>query len=187
MAFALSLPALVVPARPVPAPTGGLERALRAHQDRVYGYAFHLLRDADDAADVAQEAFIRFWHRGAGVPEAAERAWLLRTVQRLALDRFRRQRHLTVGTDSVADTLPDGAASPHDAAEDDDLRAFAFAALGTLGEPYKSLVLLCDVQGQPYAEAGEALGLPLTSVKVYLHRARHRLREAYFRRTRDHA
>ena len=50
-------------------------------------------------------------------------------------------------------------------------------AIADLGEPYRSLVILRDVQQQSYAAVGRTLDLSESQVKVYLHRARKQLRE----------
>lgn len=168
-------------------PPAALDLALRLHQDRVYAFALHLVGDADEAADLAQETFIRLWQRGASVADGAQRAWLLRTVRNAALDRLRRRRFAGAAPHDGFDALEGDACAPDDALEHADLTRHAFAALATLADPFRSLVLLCDVQGLPYAEAAEVLDLPLTSVRVYLHRARARLRSAYFLRTRERA
>jgi RNA polymerase sigma-70 factor (ECF subfamily) len=51
------------------------------------------------------------------------------------------------------------------------------AAIAALSEPYRSLVVLRDIQEHSYAEVAGALDLNMTQVKVYLHRARKQLRE----------
>ena len=168
-------------------PPASFDAALRLHQDRVFAFALHLVGDGDEAADLAQTAFVRLWERGAEVAEAAQRTWLLRTVRNAALDAFRRNRFVGAAPPDGFDALEHDAPSPCDLAEHADLAAHAFAALDTLDEPFRSLVLLCDVQALSYAEAADVLDLPLTSVRVYLHRARARLRAAYFLRTRERA
>ena len=170
-----------------PASPSAFACVVRTHQDRVYSLAVHLCGDADDAADLAQEAFVRLYERAADFwPSAAEgalRAWLMSTVRRLVIDRHR-TRH-TLRDETALGAALDPAPSPYEATEADQERTLAFAALATLREPYRSLVLLRDVEDLPYAEIGDALGLPLASVKVYLHRARAMLRTAYHRRTRE--
>lgn len=170
-----------------PASPSAFARVVHAHQDRVYSLAVHLCGDADDAADLAQEAFVRLYERAADFwPSAADgalRSWLMSTVRRLVIDRYR-TRH-TLRDEAALDTALDPAPTPYEVTASGDERALAFAALDTLREPYRSLVLLRDVEDLPYAEIGDALGLPLASVKVYLHRGRAMLRTAYLRRTRE--
>jgi RNA polymerase sigma-70 factor, ECF subfamily len=170
-----------------PASPSAFARVVRAHQDRIYSLAVHLCGDADDAADLAQEAFVRLYERAADFwPSASDgllRAWLMSTVRRLVIDRHRTRHALR--DEAALDAARDDAPSPYEAAEAGHERALAFAALNTLREPYRSLVLLRDVEDLPYADIGAALDLPLSSVKVYLHRARAMLRAAYLRRTRE--
>ena len=51
-------------------------------------------------------------------------------------------------------------------------------ALDELGEPYRSIVVLREMEGLAYQEIADTLDLPLNTMKVYLHRAKRRLREA---------
>ena len=180
--------------RPSPsAPLARFDRLVAAHQDGVYGFALHLTGDADEAADVAQEAFIRLWQKGETVADPAVRGWLFSTARHVAIDRFRKGGRLSgkpggrcvPETEALWETTADDGPSPHESAEAGDAHAQAFAALATLRDPFRSLVLLRDVHGLSYDEVGQALGLPLTSVKVYLHRARRMLREAFVHRTRE--
>jgi RNA polymerase sigma-70 factor (ECF subfamily) len=51
-------------------------------------------------------------------------------------------------------------------------------ALDELAEPYKTVVVLREIQGMTYEKVSQALEMPLNTVKVYLHRGRRKLREA---------
>jgi RNA polymerase sigma-70 factor (ECF subfamily) len=51
------------------------------------------------------------------------------------------------------------------------------AALRALGEPYRSIVILREIEEYKYEDSSEALDLPLNTVKVYLHRGRKALRK----------
>jgi RNA polymerase sigma-70 factor (ECF subfamily) len=72
------------------------------------------------------------------------------------------------------DTLGSG---PQQGAEHQELGQLLQRSIARLGEPYRSLVVLRDVQQNSYEEVAEALELTLAQVKVYLHRARKQLRE----------
>jgi RNA polymerase sigma-70 factor (ECF subfamily) len=63
------------------------------------------------------------------------------------------------------------------AAERSVLRSRLEAALGELNEPYRSIVVMREIQGLAYEEIATAMNMPLGTIKVYLHRARRRLRE----------
>ena len=150
---------------------------VRLHADLVYRVALRVTAHADDAADAAQDALVKLWRHGADVPAERQRAWAARVARNAALDLVRR-RGVRPAPSATALDPPCPAALPDADAEAGDLRAALDDALGTLGEPFRSLVVLRDIEGLAYAEIADALSLPLTTVKVYLHRARGRLRAA---------
>ncbi len=157
------------------------------HQDAVYGLALYLTRDADAAADVAQEAFVRLWTHRETVEADRAGAWLMRVTRNLAIDHLRARKRARCDADAEPDATPDLAPLPDVHAEQQADLADAHAALDTLREPFRSLLVLRELQDLSYDEIGEALDLPLTSVKVYLHRARKMLRAAYLEQTRAYA
>jgi RNA polymerase sigma-70 factor (ECF subfamily) len=64
-----------------------------------------------------------------------------------------------------------------DHAERAELRGVLQDAVAALDEPYRSIVIMREMQDRSYNEIAESLEMPLGTVKVYLHRARRRLRE----------
>ncbi|HLA63620.1 MAG TPA: sigma-70 family RNA polymerase sigma factor [Rhodothermales bacterium] len=151
---------------------------LRPHADRVFSLAYRLLGDRDEAADATQDVLVRLWQRGHEVPEAHRTAWVLRVTRNVCLDLLRARRVRTAAPlESVAEPAAD-TPDPAAHAEASDLRPHLDAALDGLGEPIRSIVVLREVEGYAYNEIADALDLPLTTVKVYLHRGRQRLRDA---------
>jgi RNA polymerase sigma-70 factor (ECF subfamily) len=150
---------------------------LRPHADRVFSLALRLLGDRDEAADVTQDVLVRLWQHARELPDERRTAWTLRVTRNACLDAIRARR---VRAAVALDDAPEPAGhdpSPTDEAEAADLRPHLNAALDSLGEPFKSIVVLREVEGYAYNEIADALELPLTTVKVYLHRARQRLRD----------
>jgi RNA polymerase sigma-70 factor (ECF subfamily) len=137
----------------------------------VYRVAHLMLGDRHEAEDVSQEAFLRYWQNGDGVERPKE--WLLAVTRNACLDRLRRTRPLL-----------DLDERPEPSEDHDPLWHLQQAELGDrlrshiarLPEPQRSLVILFDVQGIDGAACGRILGLNTNQVKVYLHRARRRLR-----------
>ena len=73
--------------------TTEFEAAVLQHKDRVHSYARSILRDPEDAKDVAQECLVSLWrHRERVEPGAGCRSWLLRSAHNLCIDRLRRRR-----------------------------------------------------------------------------------------------
>lgn len=151
---------------------------LRPHADLAYRVALRITHCPSDAADVSQEALVRLWQHGHDIPENKRRAWVARVTRNAALDLLRRQK---VRPQPATAELPDSTAStrPPDAnAEAAVLRPHLDAALNDLGEPYRSIIWLREIEEFTYDEIADTLDLPLNTLKVYLHRARRRLREA---------
>jgi RNA polymerase sigma-70 factor (ECF subfamily) len=162
-----------------PSPPDDADDAVREHADLVYRVALRVLRNEGDAADAAQEALVKVWRHVAGVPAARRRAWCARVARNAALDAVRRRK---VRPQPARDmVLPEPRAStplPDADAEGAEFRGHLDVALDGLGEPYRSVVVLREVEGLSYQEVADALDLPLNTMKVYLHRAKGRLRTA---------
>ena len=148
--------------------------AVLQHDRAVYRFARTLLRDEREAEDVVQETFLRYWQRGAGVRKPRE--WLFKVARNACLDRFRKARRL-VREDRDAPLDPSDDRDPEWHYAQRELEAGVHRLLDTLPEPQRSLVVLFDLHGMDGAACGAILGLSPTQVKVYLHRARRRLRE----------
>ncbi|WP_420453925.1 RNA polymerase sigma factor [Rubrivirga sp.] len=152
---------------------------VRQHADLVYRVALRVTGTTDDAADAAQDALVKVWKGIGQIDPSGHRAWVCRVARNAALDLLRRRavrpapgRAEAVSEPEAGDLLPD------DHAEAADLRVELARAVGSLGEPYRSILVLRDVEGLAYAEIADALELPLNTLKVYLHRARRRCRAA---------
>ncbi len=146
------------------------------HQDRVYALALHVLRDSDDAADIAQEAFLRLWRKGQDLSHESVRPWLLRVTHNLCLDHLRRrqrqQRRLGHADHEAIHTLPSNPETTPLPPFPEELNL----ALATLAPETRSMVVLHYCEGLKLAEIATLLGTSLSAVKVRLHRARKVLR-----------
>lgn len=142
--------------------------------------------DSSLASDVAQEAFVRLYHRGE-MP-ADVRAWLVSVALNLVRDeqrRIARRRRLLLKR-SVGDTMADAAPSPEDDVLAVERRALVRRALHALPERDRALLLLRE-EGYSYRELAAALGLVETSVGTLLARAKVAFREVYEQGERDDA
>lgn len=172
----------LTPSAAIPAPSAGAMRApsglgfrwlVLKHHGEVYGLARLLLRDDHEAEDAAQDAFERLWRAQTRVERPRE--WLLKVVRNGCMDRLRRAGRVVSDSEvTVAEPRDDHDPAWHLCREE--LGARLTAAVGRLAEPQRSLVILFDVQGLSGAECARVLELSATQVKVYLHRARRRLR-----------
>jgi RNA polymerase sigma-70 factor (ECF subfamily) len=145
---------------------------VRLHQRRAYAVARAIVLSHEDAEDAVQEGFLHAYRAlDRFRPDQAFGAWLHRIVANAALDLARRRKVRD------ADELPETVASPfRDPAEGDELRRRLSAALATLGERQRAVIVLHDVEGYKHAEIGELLGIPEGTARSDLHHARAQLR-----------
>lgn len=155
------------------------ERLVERYQDRVYGFACYMLGSRADAQDVTQDVLIRLWRRGGEVDDGRVFSWLMRVTRNACLDRLRHRKVVrgVVSGEVDVDGMANDDASPADRLEQADERAVLEGLLARLSEPYRSIVILREIQGMKYEEISGAMDLPLNTVKVYLHRGRKMLRK----------
>jgi RNA polymerase sigma-70 factor (ECF subfamily) len=150
------------------------------HERFVYNLALRTLGNPEDAADVAQDTFIRAWQ---ALPrfraESLFRTWLYRIVLNLCLNRIPRLRHQIneLTHDHLAD-LPEIGADPAIRLEQNEANTFLHNEIDNLPELHRLLVSL-RYQGElSYDEIAALLSLPVGTVKTGLFRAKARLRKA---------
>lgn len=157
-------------------------------QDMLFNQAYRMLGSEDDAADLVQDALLTAYRKRSMYRGGSVRAWLLRIVVNLCYDELRRRyRRPTLplepasGSDDMVEEegpwLEDPALLPEQLVELRDLDTSIEQVLTRLSPDYRAAVLLVDVQGLDYAEAAEALSIPIGTLKSRLARARTQLRE----------
>ena len=153
------------------------------HERFVYNLALRTLGNPDEAADMAQEAFIRAWRALAEFRGQAQfRTWLYRIVLNLCLNRVPRlRREINNLTQDEMIDLPESSSNtnnPVTSLEQSELRAHLHHEIDKLPEQYRLLVSLRYQHELSYDEIAALLGLPTGTVKTGLFRAKARLREA---------
>lgn len=164
-----------------------LERALREDGDRLYALALRITRDPDLAADAVHDGFATAIERFDDFRgEAAVSTWLYRIVFRKAIDRLRRRGREQALTEEMieTDTLPEmrGGSSwsrpPDEILLGEEARRALERALATLPPAQRAVFEMREVEQRTTEEVAEKLGMPEATVRVYVHRARLKLREA---------
>jgi RNA polymerase sigma-70 factor (ECF subfamily) len=144
------------------------------YQDQAWTLARYLLKDASEAEDVCQEAFVKLWHHQDAIDPDKIKAWLMKVTRNGCLDRLRRRRPAGELNENLAESTVLG---PLQEAHRLELGDWLRQSVARLAEPYRSLVVLRDIHQHSYEEVADVLELSLPQVKTYLHRARKRLRE----------
>jgi RNA polymerase sigma-70 factor (ECF subfamily) len=162
------------------------EREALPHTDLLYNYALRMTNHPADADDLLQETFLkayRFWDKYE--PGTNIRAWLFRIMKNSYINRYRKETKepATVDYNEVENfyaTVKDRASDSNDLQEtlygnllDDDVAS----AVADLPEDFRTVVILCDIEGLSYEEIAEFVDIPLGTVRSRLHRGRKLLRE----------
>jgi len=162
------------------------EPLVEKYRQRVWRLAYNVLRDREEAWDVAQEAFIKAYQalpsfRG----QSAFYTWLYRIAMNVAADRARSRaaQGRAFGTERVPEedwerviTDPNPSeASPADTASRREERVKIMQALDQLSEDHRRIIMLGDLEGLSYREIAETLEIPMGTVMSRLARGRERL------------
>lgn len=154
---------------------------------KIRGAAFRVLGSDEDARDVSQEAFLKAF-RGlkSFKREARFSSWLYQIAMNLCRDRLRRRKGRThLNLDDVAEHAEEALRERPvalTALETRDVARAVGAAVDSLSEDHREVVVLKEYEGLTFPEIAEVLGVPLSTVKTRLYRALGQLRVELERR-----
>lgn len=150
------------------------EQLVREHQGPLYRYAYRMTRNAADAEEMAQQAFIKAWQAISGFRgQASFRTWLFRIASNLCINHLTRRRP----TCELPETLAaDPAGEPDEVYRRKARQAAIEAALARLPADQRSALVLSVYDEMSYEEIAAAMGRSLASVNALLYRARMALR-----------
>ena len=162
------------------------EQLVRDNQNRVYSLAVRLVGDREEAADLAQEAFLKAWQGLSSFQgESSFSTWIYRLTTNVCIDYLRRKKRRQEVEPAVSlDDEDSGWAEPADAGQDPQRkleeaeRSRALSrGLERLPEHQRQVLVMRELSGLSYQEIGAATGLDLGTVKSRIARARLALRK----------
>lgn len=134
----------------------------------------------DDAEDVAGEALARVWaQRRALDPARHPRAYLAQAARNAAVDRFRRTRRALMVPWDTLERMPAAGDGPEATAERGDEAARVAAVLASLPDKHRCLLVQKHGEGRTMPDIAAEHGLPVSTVKMRLHRGRQLFRERW--------
>ncbi|MDH3495816.1 MAG: sigma-70 family RNA polymerase sigma factor [Gemmatimonadota bacterium] len=163
---------------------------VRRYQRPVFSLVYRMVRDRELAEDLAQETFIKVMNAiDTYRPEHKFSSWVFKIANNAAIDHLRRKELDALSLDGAPDAVTserreatalqvsDRSESPLDELEARELGSQIEQAIARLRPEYRACIMLRHVEGRAYEEIATVLGLPLGTVKTYIHRARGELRE----------
>lgn len=160
------------------------EELVARHRDRVYCRALSMMRNEEDATDLAQEAWVKGWQRLEQFHgDSAFGTWMTRIVINLCLDQLRqRKRHHLESIEQMSEEsggveahLPVVNVNPSENLERGELRKRIDAALAQLTNEHRTVLLLHEFEGMKYREIAKIVGCSIGTVMSRLFNARRNL------------
>lgn len=156
------------------------------HRDRLYRLALGITLNTAEAEDVVQDTMLRVWeHRNEWSSIDDIEAWLVQICRRLAIDKRRKNTPgLTIDAISgTASSIPEPPSSPSYspsvAVETNEVVSHLTNIIEQLPPPQPEIVRLREIEGLAYRDIALCLNLSENQIRVYLHRARQRIRKEY--------
>ena len=174
---------------PLPEDIRALQARLEPHLPRLFRVCLVLERNRDDAEELLQDAMLRAWlHRRDYQGTGSLFGWLYRIMQHQYLDRVRRlarrrslwQRSADAALEVWDAVVPAG--DPQELVERFADEQELLQCLHEVPEPFRTVLLLCDLEEMDYAAASAVLKQPLGTVKSRHARGRAKLRAALLAR-----
>lgn len=144
-------------------------RAVNDLSHRLFGFVFKLTKDEEDANDLVQDAFMKLWSNRKKVEFKKAKSWLFTTAHNAFINFIKK-----AGRQS---RMEEGMDIPVESKNRFELKEIIDMAMEKLPELQKTILLLRDLEGYNYKEIGDMLNLNESQVKVYLFRARKKIKD----------
>jgi len=152
---------------------------VRQHNRNLYGYAFRILQNQEEAEDAVQEVFIKLWNLGKKLDEYNSIAALAVTmVKNYCIDQIRKKRHVINEelNGNIGNTEND---SPYELLESKESDNILHQIIDELPETYRIAVRMRDIEGLSYEEIAEKTKQNINTLRVTLSRARKLIRDEF--------
>ncbi|MFH1686838.1 MAG: sigma-70 family RNA polymerase sigma factor [bacterium] len=159
-------------------------RIVEKYRGSVMSLAYRMVRDYDEAADIAQDVFVKMARSIDRYDEKRKfYTWLYRITVNAAIDHIRRnRRHQHESLDGLTDVEGDPSSDPEMSYLRERLRLEIRESAGKLNPRQRSAFLLRDLGERKVDDVAGIMDMPEATVRWYLHRARSLIRKDLLRR-----
>ena len=144
--------------------------AVSMHSEGIFRYAFKWTKNEHDSKDLVQDSYSKLWENRKKVAFKSAKTWLFTCMHNLLVN-FSRKKNIVDKIEDVRFQHP-VSFQPNYALKD-----ILEITLAQLSDVQRSILILRDSEGYSYEEIGEVLNLKESQVKVYLFRARQKMKE----------
>lgn len=145
--------------------------AVHEYSGRIYGYALKYLQNTEDASDIVQDVFEKLWNNRKKVEIDKAKPWLFTCAHNAMINLIKKNSKLSYVDQIISNDYSESHANRYEMSE------IIERSLALLPPVQKSIILLRDLEGYNYKEIGEILELSEAQVKVYLFRARNKIKK----------
>lgn len=146
----------------------------RIHSKAVYNTALRIVRDPEEAEEIMQDTFMKFFTKGVpGLSEPKKAAWLRTACIRMGIDFLRRRKK---GLEMFVDRIPDEAEEEEQLPDSIDVMQIR-AAMERLPQPYSLILDLILIEGMDYAGIARMTGQKEATLRSWYSRGRKKLME----------
>lgn len=146
--------------------------AVKEYSGRLFGFSLKYLQNSEDASDIVQDVFEKLWKNRKKVEPAKVKSWLFTCAHNAMINFMKKKSRMTYSDDM---SQSEGSQESH--SKSYEMKEVIEKVLSQLPPVQKSIILLRDLEGYNYKEIGEILELSEAQVKVYLFRARNKIKK----------
>lgn len=162
------------------------ETEFMPHIDSMYNFAYRLTFDEDEAKDLVQDTYMKaFRFINSFLEGTNAKAWLYRILKNSFINDYRKKSKQPSKVDyqeveqyyNSEDTPREATVDLRIEATKDMIGDEITNALNSLAIDFRTVIILCDLEGFTYEEMAKILDIPIGTVRSRLHRARNLMRE----------
>ena len=159
-------------------------KLIKLYHNQVASLAFKMVGDYDEAADIAQDVFVKTSRNIWRYDESKKfYTWLYRIAINAAIDYKRKhKRHYHESIDRISTKADDKFATPEMSYQRGQIRQYINEATEGLNEKQRSAFVLRDVDGYNINDVADTMEMPVATVRWYLHRARAKVKKDLLRK-----